>query len=930
MMAQRTCSHCGAALNPPLKSIAVQRCPSCLKPIGYKATSPSGKSPLDHSTASKMIAFAAATKAEAPSATKAHLGPYRIEQEIGRGGMGVVLRAFDTMLNREVAVKVAMRDPHENELQIKRFLREAEVTGRLAHPGIVPIYARGKNPSGHEYFSMKLVVGLDLGELLKKWHGGDRSVRSEYPLPRLLAIFERICETIGYAHEQGVLHRDLKPDNVMIGDHGEVWVMDWGLAKVLNETDDDREAADRKPSSRRGATIDSALTMDDMVVGTPIFMAPEQSRGEEVDARADIYGLGGILYFILTGRAAVSGSTLDEVMARVAKGDVVPLSRLRRGKRIPKNLAAITARCMDVNPRRRYAGTKELLADLRAYQRDEPISALAETWLSSLRRWVRKHKLPMQIIGGAAGLLLLSAVAAAILVAHEAHSRLVAEQEKRAAEKIAAEKEVELRRQAELTRAAEAQSQKEVAARLRAELAAQRAAAIATERAQRRLAAFKPFSAGEDLLQRGQRFEDAEKNFREALRNDPEFPEAAFGLGESLRLQGLSKAAAEAYLNAAAAARKLDDRPFVKALLAASDAFQSCGEHRRGEEILERVAAVAEDDPLVWVGRAGMLSCRRKSSAAEALARRALAVAPHLWETHMTVGYVLWQNIYDGVLPSRGAALEEALRCLKRAGELAPMQATPLVLRAGILRCMDARANFDEIAALYEAAIRLEPRNGMRLINRCSFWVSQNNMDAFNRDLQEAQKLGAPDAWVQYAAAMAAAHQNRLPECFEILAKIIVSGKAWPTLSLNFIEIGLNLGRTKEVKALLEKAKEDCPNHPKLSYLEGRILLAEGKIREAAEMFRAAADTAPYFTRYRQMSVETFARATQIHEALSEARRGTADNPDDFGLRQTLVSLVVQTESPAIIARELEGAGKAFPEQKAVWDELKKRLKQAD
>jgi len=293
-------------------------------------------------TSDKTVALTrtpgAAPAADAEAGSR--LGQYRIVRELGRGGMGRVLEAVDEPLGRRVAVKVLLQRPADKDVRGQRFLEEARIVGRLEHPGIAPIYALGRAPDGNVFFSMKLVAGRDLDDILNERQRGDGALLREYPLPRLLSVFERIVETVAFAHSQGVLHRDLKPANIMVGAHGEVWVLDWGLAKTLGKAEPvparraealrpDESGHDEPPGSNRD------LTAAGSVVGTPKYMAPEQARGTTLDVRTDVYGLGGILYKMLTGEAPHHGPDYLGTVMDAALGDVVPVRSRPGGRRSP-------------------------------------------------------------------------------------------------------------------------------------------------------------------------------------------------------------------------------------------------------------------------------------------------------------------------------------------------------------------------------------------------------------------------------------------------------------------------------------------------------------------------------------------------------------------------------------------------------------------
>jgi serine/threonine-protein kinase len=253
-----------------------------------------------------------------------HSARLRLLGEMARGGMGAVLKGRDEDLGRDLAVKVLLERHRDNPELIRRFVEEAQIAGQLQHPGIAPIYELGAFADRRPYFTMKLIKGRTLADLLRE--------RAEPPhdLPRLLGIFEQVCQTMAYAHARGVIHRDLKPSNVMVGSFGEVQVMDWGLAKVLPRggASDDATAGRVGPQETVVATArsgsDSDLSRAGSVMGTPSYMAPEQARGEvdRVDERADVFALGSILCEILSGRPAFTGRTSAEIQRRAAAGDM--------------------------------------------------------------------------------------------------------------------------------------------------------------------------------------------------------------------------------------------------------------------------------------------------------------------------------------------------------------------------------------------------------------------------------------------------------------------------------------------------------------------------------------------------------------------------------------------------------------------------------
>jgi len=247
--------------------------------------------------------------------------PYKVMGEVGRGGIGIVLQARDLTLGREVAVKVLQPRHQTNIAAVTRFTREAKIAAQLQHPGIVPVYAAGQDDLDRPYIAMKLLRGSTLEALLSK-RKDPREGRAG-----LLRIFEQICQTMAYAHSRGVIHRDLKPGNVMVGAFGEVQIIDWGFARVLGtpaafEETKDLQLLDQAMSSQES----SALSVAGVPIGTPAYMAPEQAKGDlkGIDERTDVYCLGSILTEILTGQPPHASPSVREVMEEAVRGDVAP------------------------------------------------------------------------------------------------------------------------------------------------------------------------------------------------------------------------------------------------------------------------------------------------------------------------------------------------------------------------------------------------------------------------------------------------------------------------------------------------------------------------------------------------------------------------------------------------------------------------------
>ncbi len=443
---------------------------------------------------------------------------YQPGREIARGGMGAVLETRDNKLSRTVAMKVMLRrQASEDEKQ--RFLQEARVLGQLAHPNIVPIHDVGRDSRGCIFYTMKLVQGGTLNDVLRKLKLSDSTTLTEYPLSTLLTIFQKVCDAIGFAHSRGIIHRDLKPENIMVGEFGEVLVMDWGLAKFLSESaaqeaaatvlpelsgatvvvpeelptvasaspsatcpdiatevDDASNSGDEAPAVTgdiatvldepeaetrlaAGATNDlatvaegsaaesgaivgdgdfsgihdsaptemtgSSMTIEGAVMGTPNYMSPEQAAGKiaELDARSDIFSLGGVLYAILTLRPPVVGNSLEEVLSKVRSGTIMAPTgfnalnlmekataaaarttgsveapeRMERlphcpGEKVPARLSVVAMKALRRERSERYQSVAEFSEDITAYQGGFATTAEEASVLTLFRLFVNRHK----------------------------------------------------------------------------------------------------------------------------------------------------------------------------------------------------------------------------------------------------------------------------------------------------------------------------------------------------------------------------------------------------------------------------------------------------------------------------------------------------------------------------------------------------------
>jgi serine/threonine protein kinase len=377
-------------------------------------------------------------------------GRYQRIREYGRGGMGRVMLVHDSVLARDIALKElaigqtgdsmldGVQESQASAPMVARFLQEARITGQLEHPGIVPVYELGHRSDGTVYYTMKLVRGRTLSECI-------RAATTLQERLALLPHFVNLCQAIAYAHSRGVLHRDIKPGNVMLGEFGETVVLDWGLAKpkewdevALGDAPKLSGGGENSGKLRLGAESSSGKTAYGEALGTPAYMAPEQASGDldRIDERSDVYSLGMVLFELLAGRLPFEGEGIQQLLARAITGDMPHIHKFE--PKVPMDLAAICRRALSKEPARRYQSAKNLADEVQRFLSGALVEAYTYSWRERMRRFVRTYWLTIGILAASAAAVAFIGAGAVYRVIEE-RNRAVQQEQAAVAAKQAAE-----------------------------------------------------------------------------------------------------------------------------------------------------------------------------------------------------------------------------------------------------------------------------------------------------------------------------------------------------------------------------------------------------------------------------------------------------------------------------------------------------------
>jgi tetratricopeptide (TPR) repeat protein/tRNA A-37 threonylcarbamoyl transferase component Bud32 len=776
---------------------------------------------------------------------------YEILGEIGHGGMGGVLRVHDPDLDRDLAVKVLLDRHDERPEMERRFLEEARISGRLEHPGVPPVHELGRTADGRPFFAMKLIRGQTLAELLRQ--RPDPAAE----LPRFLAVFEQVAQTVAFAHAHGVIHRDLKPANVMVGKFGEVQVMDWGLAKILAE----RNRPDTEGVAAPGSVFQPSaegLSRDGTVLGTPAYMAPEQARGqvEKLDERTDVFGLGAILCEILTGGPPFPRGKASVLIRRSARGEVGEALARLDGCGADAELVALARACLAAEAADRPGDAGEVAARVTAYRAGvEQRLRQAEVERAAAQARAEEEKAKLQAERKARRRMLGLAAAVSVLLLAGVGGGLVWLQQRREAVRAA---------EGDIAKALEIRAEgkwKEALALL--ERTRERLAGAGLPEVERRLAQAHRDTVFLAALQEArERRATAVDNHFDRKGGSEAYARAFKVYGRDVTtgteeettawVKGLPEEVREAALIALydwrATAPQAELRGRLWEILARADADPWRRRFReavrtKGPDLLQELTREARARPLPAPSYDLLASFldqgERKGEAADLLRGARLLHPRDFW-----IPFNLGNLLYDPSRPPPGAAeLEEAAGCYRTALAIRPESSAALNNLGLALR---EQKKLDEAVAAYRKAIELQPDLALAYHN-----------------------LG-----------LALADQKKLVEAVAAFRKAI---ELQPDDANAYNNLGGILQRQKkldEAVAAWRKAIELKPDHALAYYNLGLALADQKKLDEAVAAFRKAIDLKPDLAlAYNNLGVALHEQK-KLDEAVATCRRAIELQPD--------------------------------------------------
>ncbi len=820
---------------------------------------------------------------------------FHILRPHARGGLGQVSVARDEELGREVALK-EMQAPHADDPASRsRFVREAAVTGHLEHPGVVPVYGLGQYADGRPFYAMRFIKGDSLKDAIARFHQAEAPGREmgerALALRQLLGRFVAVCNAVAFAHSRGVIHRDLKADNVMLGAYGETLVVDWGLAKVLGRPEDPAGPAPLPPLP---GEADAAATQAGAVLGTPAFMPPEQALGEldRLGPASDVYSLGAMLYHLLTGRAPFAGTDALALLLKVAEGDFPPPRRVK--STVPAALEAICLKAMARRPEDRYGSAQALADDVEHWLADEPVGAWREPLRVRLGRWARRHKAAV------------TAAAAALVVALLAGGAGLWWLEQQQAEA----------RQAVETALTEV-------GRLQREARWGEARAVLAQ-AQDRLGDGGP-SDLQDRLDRTRRELDlvarldAIRLKRATIVNwKPDFAGADRDYAAAFAEAGLGRVGQDP----ATVARRVADTEVRAALVAALDDWVACAQEETRRAWVLGVARRADPDPwrdrlrdpAVWRDTAALVRLintvpaeRLTAPLLAALGGRAGPAGTQLMRQGQTRHPGdFWLNfILANALVEKGAP-EEAVGYYRAA--LAARPGT-LAIHNNLGNAFATRGRLDEAVAEFRRVIARDPRHALAHVNLALALGQQGHRDEAIACYRRAIALDPRITAAHYNLGLALRNQGRLDEAVACYRRAVA-------LDPNFADAHLNLGVAlhdqRQVEEAIASYRRAIALDPKLAYAHnnlGNALKDRGLPEQATACYRRAIELDAKYVNAHVGLGNALADLGRKNEAITAYRRALAFDPKHasahYGLGNAFLALGQLDEAVACFRRTI-------------------------
>jgi serine/threonine-protein kinase len=759
---------------------------------------------------------------------------YEMLGEIGRGGMGCVLRARDAELKRELAVKVLL-SKHDGRPEVQqRFIEEAQIAGQLQHPGVAPVYDLGRFPDRRPYFTMKLVQGRTLAALL------DERPAPSADLPRFLTVFEQIAQTMAYAHAQGVIHRDLKPQNVMVGAFGEVQVMDWGLAKVLRSGEPARvdQPSGAREGIQTGRTEEAWESRAGSILGTPAYMAPEQARGEtdRIDERSDVFGLGAILCQILTGAPPYEGPA-GSTLTRAARADLADARARLDGCGADPELIALAKECLAAEREQRPADAGALAARVTAYRagvqerlrQAEVERAAAEARAQEAQARTRAERRARRLTLGLAASVVLTLALGGGGYAWLRNQQLQreADEANRRAEQAQRDAQATVEIEDSLRRARHAQEgQRWADAWVALERAEGRAADAGSEELRQQLRALRR------QLEQGKKDQEMIAKLEEAR-----LQSASVGRVGDWDLSGSDARFREAFawygleaerLDPETAAERIRRSPITEPLLAALDAWAGVksNQQSREKEHLGRVAMLADPDP--W--RRGLREAVRRKDWGEV--QRRAGEADVLRQPPPTV--ILLAEVFRG-----SGAPGRALELLREVQRRHPEDFW-LNCLLGDLNSEMKPPHPEDSVRYFTAALAIRPRSATVHYNLGIALYNQRKLPEAVAEYKEALRLRPDDARAHNNLGLALQAQGKLPEAVAEYREALRLRPDNPGTHTNLGSALQAQGKLPEALAEHREALRLQPDYPLAHANLGNALQAQGKFPEALAAFREA------------------------------------------------------------------------------------------